>query len=290
LKSNFSKGEFILKSENKGILYMLAASILWSTGGLLIKYIPLSSIVLSSIRSLIGLTVIILFNYKSKIIINRSVLLSAFCLAYTLTSFVIANRYTTAASAIVLQYCSPICIAFYLFLLYKRKPERNKIIALSGAFVGIVLFFFGKFSSGSLFGNLLALSAGFSFGGMFIINSNSNCDTYSSLVIGQLITFIIGFPFLFSQSYNLMPSAIIALIFLGVFQVGVAYVCFSKGIKRVSPLSANIICMIEPVISPIWVFIFLGEVPTINAIIGSVIVISSVAFLNITQAKQIKIT
>lgn len=275
-----------MKQENKAILYIVVTALLWSTGGLLIKYIPLSSMALASIRSLIGLIVIVAFNFRAKLVINKPVLLSAFCLAYTLIGFVSANRYTSAASAIVLQYCSPICIAFYAFLLYKKKPSKHELIALSGAFIGILLFFFGKFSGGSLFGNILALSTGFTFGGMFLINNNKKCDTYSALVIAQFITFVVGIPFLFQEDYHLSSLSILAILFIGIFQVGVAYVCFSRGINHISPLKANIICMLEPILSPVWVLIFLSEIPTTNAIIGSIIVIASVVFLNVTQAKQ----
>lgn len=277
-----------MKTSRNGIIYVLIASLLWSTGGLLIKFIPLSSMAISSIRSLIGLIVIVAFARRIKITINKTVLLSAFCLAYTNTAFVLANHLTTAANAIVLQYCSPICIALYLFILYKRKPKRNELIALTGAFAGILLFFFGELSGGSLVGNILALSAGFSFGGMFLINSKSSCDTYSALVIGQFITFAVGAGFLFGENYSLDGTAIVAILFLGIFQVGVSYIFFSKGIKHISALNANIICMIEPVISPVWVLIFLGEIPALNAIIGSVIVILSISFLNITQSLKLK--
>lgn len=275
-----------MRQEPKSVFFIVIAALLWSTGGLLIKYIPLSSMALSAIRSLIGLIVIVAFNFRTKLVINKTVLLSAFCLAYTLTGFVIANRYTSAASAIILQYCSPICIALYSFFLYKKKPSKHELIALSGAFIGILLFFFGKFSGSSLFGNILALSTGFAFGGMFFINNKKDCDTYSALVIGQAITVLIGIPFLWGEDFSLSPTSIFSILFIGIFQVGVAYVCFAKGIKHVSPLKANIICMIEPIISPMWVFIFLGETLTINAMIGSVVVIGSVIYLNISKVAE----
>lgn len=278
-----------LKLERKGLLLVVIAALLWSSGGVLIKFIPLSAMALSSIRSLLGLGIILLFFRKQKLVFNKTIILSALCLAYTLSAFVMANRFTTAASAIVLQYCSPICLAFYMFLLYKRKPKRNEIIALSGALLGIILFFFGKFSGGSMLGNLLALSSGFSFGGLFLLNSKSECDSFSSLVLGQLLTFMIGVPFLFQEDYTVLTTAsVIALLALGIFQVGVAYICFSLGIKHISPLKGNIICMIEPVLNPIWVFFFIGETLSTYAIFGTIIVIASVIFLNVSQAREAK--
>ncbi|WMJ23921.1 EamA family transporter [Paludicola sp. MB14-C6] len=278
-----------MKTERKGILLVIVAALLWSTGGVLIKFIPLSSMAISSFRSLLGLIVIFIFYHKQKLIISKTVIISAFCLAYTLIGFVLANRFTTAASAVVLQYCSPICVAFYMFLLYKRKPKRNEVIALFGALVGIILFFFGKFSGSSLLGNVIALSAGFSFGGLFLINSRSDCDSYSSLVFGQLLTFVIGIPFLFQEDYSVVTvGSIFAILALGIFQVGIAYICFSIGIKHISPLEGNIICMIEPVLNPIWVFLFIGETLSIYALFGTVIVISSIIFLNVSQAREAK--
>lgn len=276
-----------MKQEYKGLFLVTFTALLWSFGGLLIKYIPLSPMVLSSLRSILGVMVILVFFRKQKLVFNKTVFLSAFCLSYTMITFVIANRLTTAASAIVLQYCSPICVALYMFLIYKHKPQRNEVIALCGAFIGILLFFFGKFSGGSIIGNLIALSSGFSYGGLFLFNSRSDCDPFSSLILGQFVTFLAGVPFLFQEDYFVLSAgSIAALLTLGIVQVGLGYIFFTLGVKHISPLKANIICMIEPVLSPIWVFFFIGEQLTISAISGTVIVIGSVLFLNIAQAKD----
>ena len=129
----------ILKS--KGNFYIFLTAILWSTGGLLIKYIPINAVAINSARSFIALIFFALYERKMKIKINRFVVLAAVCLTMTNTLFVIANKLTTAANAIVLQYMAPIFVLLWDSLYHKKFPGKKQLLIVAMAFGGMLLFF-----------------------------------------------------------------------------------------------------------------------------------------------------
>ena len=189
---------------------------------------------------------------------------------------------TSSANAIVLQYTSPVFIILLTFIIDKQKPKKRDIFAIFGVLLGICLFFFDQFKNGQYLGDLIALASGLSFAGVFFANKLPNASPIDATYIGNLLSFII-LPFvLFDTSFQLNqnPTIWMYIIIMGVFQLGFGYIFFSLGIKQSSATSSSIIATLEPILNPLWVFIFLGEKPSILALIGGMIVLLTVTIYN----------
>lgn len=271
-----------------GPLFIICAALLWSTAGALIKYVPWNPMAIASARSLIA-ALIFLLAFRKRLFVKPNLItwLSGIALALTQAGFVAANKLTTATNAIMLQYVSPLFIILLGALIYRTRPTKREILAMLFAFAGIFLFFLDDLSPGNQIGNLLSVFTGLTFSAVFLFNNRPECNTPVALFIGQVITALAGLPFLFQVS-TWKPEAILSITLLGIFQLGIAYLCFSVGIQHTTPLNANLLAMIEPLANPIWVFLMIGEKPGLTAIIGAIIIISAVLYLNITNAIRVR--
>ena len=269
-----------------GPFLILAAALLWSLAGLLVKYIPWHPLAIASARSLLAALVFVA-AYRQRLLrrFNWTTLISGLALMLTQTGFIIANKMTTAANAIMLQYASPLFVVIFGAIFYHYRPTRRETIALGLALAGIILFFLDDLSPGSLLGNLIATGTGVTFGLVFLLNSRPECDTPLSIFIGQVATFLIGLPMLL-QVRDVTAPSILAILILGFFQLGLAYFLFGIGIRLTRPLSANLLALLEPIANPVWVFLVLGEVPGYLAGLGAVIVLGSILYLNLERLRQ----
>jgi len=269
-----------------GPFLILAAALLWSMAGLLVKYIPWHPLAIASARSLLAALVFAL-AYRRRLLhrFNWTTLISGLALMLTQTGFIIANKMTTAANAIMLQYASPLFVVIFGAIFYHHRPSRREAIALGLALGGILLFFLDDLSPGNLLGNLIATGTGVSFSLVFLLNSRPECDTPQSIFIGQVTTFLVGLPMLLQVGEMSTPS-LLAILVLGFFQLGLAYFLFGIGIRLTRPLSANLLALVEPIANPIWVFLAFGELPGWLAGLGAVIVLGSILYLNLERLRQ----
>lgn len=269
---------------------ILAAALLWSTAGLLIKYIPWHPMAIASSRSLLAAIVFICY-FRRRILVRANWItwLSGLALVLTQSFFVIANKLTTATNAIMLQYTTPIFIVIIGAVFYKIRPARKEIIVMIWAMAGIVLFFFDDLSLGNQLGNALAVFTGLTFAGVFVLNSRPECNVPTALFIGQAGTFLIGLPFLLLLDRSEMTALpLLSIGLLGVFQLGLSYILFQYGIRLTRPLNASLLSMIEPIMNPVWVFLILREKPGPPALLGACVVISAILYLNIGKMKQVE--
>ncbi|MDR1061021.1 MAG: EamA family transporter [Clostridiales bacterium] len=266
----------MLSPNRKGPLCMMAAAICWSFGGLCIKYVPWGAMSIIGLRALLAAAVFAAYRRSARVNITPGNVLAAICLAGTTILFVFANKLTTAAAAIVLQFSAPVFIILLQLLFYRIKPKLGEIAAVAATLAGILFFFADKLEPGGALGNLLALAAGLAFAGVFVCNARPDADPEQSLMLGFFIAAAIGLPFApFEVSTD--PAAWGAIAFLGLVQVGLAYVFFSIGIKKTPALLACLITAIEPVLNPVWVALATGEVPGPYALAGGVVIVASVA-------------
>jgi drug/metabolite transporter, DME family len=261
----------------KGILAVITAALLWSTGGIFIKLISLNAFQLSSLRSIFAALVFIIIFKKKLLEVNGFTFVNASFYAGILILFVIATKMTSAANAIFLQYTAPIYVLFLEPLINKTKYELINVVTIIFCFAGMVLFFMGELSPGHMEGNIIALLSGISFAA-FLIGMRKNRAEYqfSSIFYGNVLIALICLPSLFSIDHFSQPD-IGMIAFLGIFQIGIAYAIFSYGLIRVYAIEASLISMIEPVLNPVWVLIGYGEVPAIMSIIGGIIIMSAIS-------------
>jgi len=265
-----------LQDHQKGIIAILAAAILWSTGGVFIKLISLNTYQLSFFRSTFAALVFLILFRKVVVYANGFALLNAFFYVVVLIFFVLATKLTTAANAIFLQYTAPIYVLIFEPIINKTKFEKINIITIIICFLGMILFFMGELSPGHLEGNLAALLSGVAFAAFFLgMRKNKSEYQFSSIFYGNIFIALICIPSLFSIN-ALVINDLWMVAYLGIFQIGIAYAIFSYGLKRVYAIEASIIGMIEPVLNPVWVFFGYGEVPSFMAIIGGVIIVATI--------------
>ena len=273
-----------MSEKNRGNLYILMTALLWSTGGLLIKYIPGNAVAINGARSLIALIFFWIYKRDIKVKFNGKIMLAALCLVLTNFLYVIANKMTTAANAIVLQYTAPIFVLIWDCIYRKMLPKKHQCLVVLMAFGGMVLFFFDQLGGGQMIGNLIAICAGVCFSGVFFINSLPESSSEDSSMIAFGVSFLISIPFL-GDVWKMDGTGIAALVALGVFQVGLAYVLFAKGSKLTSPVSASLIGLLEAILNPVWVFLFYGEKVGKYALLGAMIIMIAVV-INIVAGQE----
>ena len=262
-------------------MYILLTALLWSTGGLLIKYIPGNAVAINGARSLIAVAFFWLYKRSIKIRVNRYVISAAVCLVMTNLLYVMANKLTTAANAIVLQYMAPIFVLIWDCIYRKKAPKKQQCGIVLMALAGMVLFFFDQLDGGHLLGNILAIGAGLAFSGVFFINSLPEASSEDASMLAFLASFVISIPFL-KDVWKMDQRALVALLALGIFQVGLAYILFAKGTKLTSPVSASLIGLLEAILNPVWVFLFYGEKVGKFALVGALVILLAVV-LNIVS-------
>ena len=259
---------------------MVAASVLWSFGGLCIKFIPWSAMTIVGLRAFLAAAVFAVYRKSVKVELTRGNVLASLCLSLTTIFFVFANKLTTAAGAILLQFSAPIFIILLEFALYKKKPRPSAAIAVGTAILGMVLLFADSLEIGSIWGSVMAILSGLTFAGVFICNNRPDTDPKGSLYMGLMINAVVGLPFAFFE-VTPDPLAWGASVFLGIVQVGLAYVLFSIGIKRTPALLACLISGVEPVLSPIWVALGTGETPGRFTLLGGAVILTAVVGYNL---------
>lgn len=278
-----------MSEKQKGTLCVFLAAALYSIGGLCMKLIPWSGTAINGGRTAVALVVIAayLIAVRHPLRLNRWILLGAVCVFGTNLLFSIANKMTTAANAIVLQFTVPIFVMLFSLLFFRRRPTGLDVGACIVVFGGIVFFFADSLTAGGGVGNAIALLSGITYAGVFMMNDMPNSDAISSVFWGDVLSAIVGLPFLAKESdFTLVP--VISILILGVFQVAVAYILLTIGLKTTPPVTASLVSGIEPILNPILVAVFYGEKMGFWALIGAAIVILGVIGYNVLKSRSDK--
>jgi len=259
----------------KSAFFLVITGLLWSTGGLLIKNVDSNPLAISGMRSIIASLVILVALGKPKFTWSFSQIASALAYTITVILFVSANKMTTAANAILLQSTAPIYVALLSAWILKEEVRLLDWITIVTVFGGMALFFFENLDSRGMVGNIMAVASGVTFA-LFNVFMRLQKDgsPMESVLLGNILTAVVGIPFLIGSLPSL--SGWVNLIILGVAQLGLSYVFYSEAIKHSTALEAVLILMIEPILSPLWVFLFMGEVPGRLPMIGGAIVIGAI--------------
>lgn len=268
-----------MKKENMAIIEMLACAALWSIAGIFMKLIPWNGFAIASIRSLIaGLTIAtFMLLTRRKFHLTKKTLLSGILTGCVYTCFTVSNKLTTAANAIVLQFTSPVFIVIFSALLFGQKIKKKDMLVVIATLIGIALFFFDQLQPGYILGNFVAIAAGMFMAGMFMAVGNlEGDDRFSAILVGQMFTFLVGLPFVVATKPVFTLTATLSILTLGIFQLGISYILYVKAAKYCPPLACCLLSALEPLLNPVWVFLFDGERPGLFALIGAVIVVVSI--------------
>ena len=275
------------KKATTGRIFMLMASLCFSTGGLMIKLIPWNPLAINGARNLIACCIIgsYAFLLHHRIRFNFTIFVGAVCMFGVTTFFTIATKMTSAGNAIILQYTGPIWIMLLMFIFIKKKPTKLEIVTILIVMGGILCFFFESLSSGKWLGDLIALLSGVFYAGVFMLNQFKKGDALSSMFLGQLMSGVLLTPMVcFETSFG--PGVLLPVLVLGVIQLGVAYIFLSIGTSYTDPVTASIINAFEPILNPVLVALFYGEMLGKMSVIGAVIVIGGVLFYSTISSSK----
>jgi len=249
---------------------------LWSLGGLLLKVVDWHPLAVAGGRGLIAGVFLLAWVRRPKFTWSRIQIGAAIAYAACTVLFAVANKFTTAANAIFLQYTAPIYIALLAFWVLGERTKPSDWITIAVALGGMALFFIEELSAEGMLGNAIAIASGVGFAVMaLLMRKQKDGSPIESIILGNLIAGAIGLPFMLTSP---PPDAagFGALLVLGVFQLGLPYLLYAYSIKRVTALEAVLIPVVEPVLNPIWVLLFLGERPGPLALVGGAIVLGAV--------------
>lgn len=257
-------------------LLLIIASVMWSFGGVLIKSIDWSPMAIAGTRSAIASLVLAACFGWPRSGFSRVQLAAALAYASTVIAFVFAVRWTTAANAIFLQYTAPVYVAALSQRLLGERPLRSDWALIGLALVGIALFFFDDLTLTGLWGIGAALVSGACFGAMILLlRRQRDASPGTAVLLGNLIAAVVALPWMMRGPF---PSTTgwVALGVLGAFQLGLSYVLYSIAIQRVTAIEAAVLPLLEPVLTPLWVMLMVGERPGGWALIGATLVLGAV--------------
>jgi DME family drug/metabolite transporter len=274
------------------ILYVLAAALIWSTGGLFIKATPLDAFQLSFGRSLLAAVTVAILTRREGFRVNGLTVVSSVLYAALLLLFVMANKLTTAANAIFLQYTAPVYVLVLEPLLFKERFRRADVFVVLACVVGMSLFFVGQLRPQDVSGNLTALASGVCFA-LFLLSLRhpgaGRVNRAASVIYGNLLLSLVTLPSFVQGAGALTTKDAAVVLYLGVVQIGLAYTLFTLGMARgVRSLDAGVVGYIEPMLNPVWVFLFLGERPSNWAVTGGSIIIAAVFIHTVVLARRAK--
>ncbi len=276
-----------MAEHQRGTLYVFFAALLYSIGGLCIKLIPWNGMAINGGRTAIALVVIggYLCMRKHPLKLNRWVAMGALSVFGCNALFSIANKMTTAANAIVLQFTAPIFVMLFSILFFGKKLSKLDVITCICVFFGILCFFLEGLGGGNIWGDLIALLSGVTYAGIFLMKELPDSDAISSVFWGDVLSAVTGLPFLFQET-EFTGSAVGSLLILGVFQVAVAYILLTEGLKTTPPVTASLVSGIEPVLNPVLVAVFYREYIGPMSFVGAVIVVGSVIVYNVLLERK----
>lgn len=278
-----------MKDRHKGAVLMAITAVMWSIGGVLVKFIPWHPVTIVGFRALITVGIIGLYMkiVKMRIVFTKRSITIGVILCANAFCYIIATKLTTAANAVVLQFTTPIYLLIYQAVFKKQKLRVADILVVVFTLGGISLFFIEQVGGGSLLGNCVALLSGMVFAGLLVTTAGVTEEVrLSGLFYGDIFAAIIGVPTYFVFDSPTTSPVILAVLILGVFQLGIPYIIYSKAAKLATPLTCSLISALEPLCNPIWVYLFIGENPGYWALIGGSIVIASVTIWCIWDGKQ----
>ena len=272
-----------MKNNSKAYFLIIAAVIIWSLSGLLVKAVNVDPLWISLIRCLGGGIFLLPYIFKEKIYPIKNILFSGIFMAIFLLSLTITTRISSSAMAISMQYTAPMYVIGYGF--YKSKEIKfEKFIVFLFIFAGIIFNSITSMNGG----NWWAIVSGITIGLAFVFYSYNLQKVKKGNLLGivALINIIsaIFYGILLLFRYSSPPSSfneIIILSISGIVISGISYALYGEGLREVSMEKAMIICLAEPVLNPLWVYLGKGEIPSMTTVIDSTLILLS-AIVDIT--------
>ncbi len=274
-------------AHRQAVGFLLLAALGWSLAGVLFKLVDWPPLAAAGGRGLVSaLFLIAVFGRGLRFTWSPLQLGTAFVYAGCTVLFAIANKMTTAANAILLQYTAPAWIALFGAWLLNERATRADWLTIAASFLGMALFLYEGLQLNNLTGILVALASGVFFAAMImLLRKQKDSSPIESIILGNLLGFFISLPVMWTAGVP-APGTLVALVVLGIVQLGIPYLLYTRAIRHVTALEAALIPVIEPILNPVWVMIFIGERPSPLALLGGVIVVGAVTWRAIDSIRD----
>ena len=280
------------------MLSVVFAALLWSSGGLFIKIAPFGPLAVACGRALVT-TIFYLVVLRPNL--RGARLSTGLVYAAMIVTFVSATKLTTAANAIFLQYTGPAYVLALSPFLLREPFERLDAFCVALSLAGMGLFFVGKVEPGQFWGNVLGALSGIAYALTIVLlrrdakggakggagfagvasregqQAGASGDAMPSTVLGNLIAALITLPFVTGDFARITAQGALVLVYLGVVQMGIAYLLLARGLRSVPAAEASLISMLEPTLNPVWVYLGTGERPGPWAVLGGAVVLAAVS-------------
>ncbi len=270
-------------SRQKAILFLVLTAVLWSTSGLLIKVSDWQPLSILAGRSALAAGLFFVYLRGRRFRITPLHLLGATAFLATQYLYITSIKMTTAANAIFLQYTAPIYVMILGAWWLKERPTRADGVSVIAVMAGMGFFFGDQLSFGhsltspTMIGSLLALISGVTMAVMTVaLRAQKDGDPAETLLLSYVAGALLGTPAMVREAWTLPNVGIV--IFLGIFQIGLAFVLYSMAIRVVRALETTLIVTLEPILNPLWVFLAIGEAPGPLALLGALLVVSGVTW------------
>jgi drug/metabolite transporter (DMT)-like permease len=286
------------RSRRAAVFALLLAAFFWSLGGVLIKLVEWHPLAVAGSRSAVcAVFLALLFAFRARRSGARLTLrapsraewLGAIAYAATVVLFVLATKWTSAANAILLQYTAPIWVALAGGPLLGERANAIDFATIAVVLGGMLLFFFEGLEGGRIAGDVVAVLSGIAFAGLAItMRRQKDASPLASILFGSVLAACVGLPAAFVSDAAL-PDAqgVLALLTLGVVQLGIPYVLYAFAVKHVSALEIILIPILEPLLNPVWAMLALGEVPGALSLGGGALVLGAVTLRGVWRARSV---
>ncbi len=252
----------------RGRLLIVSAALLWSLAGVFIKFLDVPPLTIVFYRSFFACLIFTPFVRRADWRISGPVGVSVLTYSAAISAFVSANKLTTAANAIVLQYTAPIFVFLFSRIVLREKVTKLNGLALSAGMLGVAVISLDSAGEPEMAGVLLALLSGLLFAAYMInLRRTTNVSPIYLTWINNAVCALLLLLVVKSQLV-LTWNQLGILAVMGAVQLGLPYFLFSKGLQSVSLQEASLIALIEPVLNPIWVAVTVGEIPSTATLTG----------------------
>jgi drug/metabolite transporter (DMT)-like permease len=273
-----------MSQRNKAIIALVVTAVLWSSGGVLIKWVNWHPMAIMGARSAIAAALLWVIARRLRFRWSPAFIGGAVAYAVTVMLYVPAVTLTTAANAILLQYTAPLWIALFGAWFLGERATWIDWLCILVSLGGMVLFFHEGLASKSFVGDLLGALSGITLAwSMLLLRKQKDGTPLECVLLGNVLAALGGLPFAFGRP---VPNAMgwVALLYLGIMQLGLAYALYAWAIKHVTALESVLIVMLEPILNPIWALLLIGERPQGWALVGGLLVLAAATMRGVLLA------
>jgi len=276
-----------MSKQKIGAIQVFLAALCWSFSGVFSKWLPWSAFTIIGMRSITALVALGVTRKSFKVRMSKGNILGALGMCLTSVLLLMSMKLTTSANAIVLQYAMPVVVIGLCWIVYKQKPTAKDVVTSVFVLCGVILCSWKGLTEGGgrLLGDILGLLSAFTYALVFFCAKLPDTDACEYSYLGAIMCLPFSLYAFFDPNMTTEPVHFLGIAAMGLCLAG-GYFFISLSLKNVSPVTSALLANLEPVLNPIWVFLFVGENPGRMSIIGAAVVIITVTVYSLIKDKK----